>query len=78
MFPLVFYVENLFPVFWCTPSHAMSQRKSVFVLEHQCVCSYSYLYYLHEYKLCPCARTTTLEAGEAATRGAAVWRFLAQ
>ena len=36
-----------------------SDKKRVCNRAHQCVCSYSYLYYLHEYKLCRCARTTT-------------------
>ena len=60
IFPLVFYVENLFPVFWYTLPLAISETKSVVSNRaHQCVCSYSYLYYLHEHKLCRCARTTT-------------------
>ena len=56
MFHLVFCVENIFPVFTHTP-YTARQTKSVCVIKHhQCVCSYSCLYYLHEYKLmlmCP-------------------------
>ena len=38
-FPLVFYVEHVFPVFWYTlPTHAISQTKSLCEIEHQSVC----------------------------------------
>ena len=41
------------------PPCYMSDQKRVCNRVHQCVCSCSYLYYSHEYKLCRCAETTT-------------------
>ena len=74
-----FLCRKLFPVFWYTLlTHAISHTKSVYEIEHISVFSYSHLYFLHEYKLCRCARITTLEAGDAATCNAALcgcfWR----
>ena len=67
IFFLVFNAEKSFPTFWYTlPIHALSRTKNV--------C----LHYLREYKLCRCARTTTLEAGDAATRIAAMCSCQAQ
>ena len=49
-------------LFFGTPSPSMLyvRPKRVCVIERQCVYSYSYLYYLHERKLCRCARTRIL------------------
>ena len=47
-FLLVYIVEKLFPDSWYTLPLAISQTKSVCNRAHQCVCCYSYLYYLHE------------------------------
>ena len=54
------------------PPHAIIQTKSVFVTEHQGVCSYSYLYYLHEYKLCRCARTRMIPPSRLGTQPLAI------
>ena len=71
IFPLVFCVENAFPVFWYTlpPCHKICQTQSMLcVIEHRCVWSYSYAPILlaREYKPCRFARTCimppTLEA----------------
>ena len=51
-------------MFW----YAISQTKSVLVIEHQRVCSYSYLYHLHEYKLCRCSRTRILPPSRPGTK----------
>ena len=61
--------NDFFPCFSCRkvfpcllvypPPCYKSDKKRVCNRAHQCVCSYSYLYYLHKYKLCRCARTTT-------------------
>ena len=59
-FPLCSLCRKNISCFLVHPPHAISQTKSVCVIEHPCVCSYSYLYYLHEYKLCRCARTRTI------------------
>ena len=58
-FPL-FFMSKSFSLFFGTPSPCYkSDKKRVCNRAHQCVYSYSHLYYLHEYKLCRCARTTT-------------------
>ena len=60
LFPFVFLCRKLIPCFLVhTPPCYKSDKKRVCNRAHQCVCSYSYLYYLHEYKRCRCARTTT-------------------
>ena len=46
-----------------TPPCYKSDKKRVCNRAHQCVCSYSYLYYLHDYKLRRRARTTTPHTG---------------
>ena len=56
-FPPCFLRRKLIPSFFVHFTHATSQLKSVCVIEHQCMCSFSYLHYLHKYKLCRCART---------------------
>ena len=66
--PLFFYVESIFPAFIHRP-HAIIQAKSVCVVCHyQCVCSYSYLYYLHEDKLYRCAQTCILPPSRPGTQ----------
>ena len=69
---LTFLCQINFPCFLVHSPNTKSQTKRVCVIKHQCVCYYSFMNGLHEYKLCPNARTTTLEAGDAATCNAAV------
>ena len=53
-----FFMSKSYYLFFGTPSPCYkSDKKRVCNRAHQCVCSYSYLYYLHEYKLRRCART---------------------
>ena len=75
-FPLVFRVEKSLPICWYTlPIHAISQTKRVCEIEHQSVCVLTRTYIT-------CTSTnyvdtpelpTPLEAGDAATRNAAVF-----
>ena len=59
-FPPFFLCRKVIPCFLVHPPPCYkSDKKRVCNRAHQCVFSYSYLYYLHEYKLCRCARTTT-------------------
>ena len=83
IFPLVFYVETCFPVFWYTlPIHAICQTKKS-VCNRASVCVLLLVPILlaraQTMSMCPNSYTTTLlEAGDEATRNAAVWLFLAQ
>ena len=80
-FPPCFLYRKVIPCFLVHLPHALSQTKSLCVTEHQSVCVLLLVPIIllgNEYKLCQCARTTTLEAGDAATRNAAVWLFLVQ
>ena len=63
-----FLCRRAIPCFLVHPPHAISQTKSVCAIEHQCVCSCSYLHYLHEYKLCRCARTRIITSSRPGTR----------
>ena len=78
--PLVFYVEKLFPVFWYTLLLAICQIKSVCVIERisACVLLLVSILLARVRTMSICPNYHTLEAGGAATRNAAVWRFLAQ
>ena len=44
IFRLVFHVEKLFPVFWYTLPLAISQKKSVCVIERISVCAHTRIY----------------------------------
>ena len=79
-FPLVYYVEKLFPVFWCTLPLAISQTKSVCVIERISVWVLFLVSILlaRVQTMSMCPNYHTLEAGDAATRNASVTRFLAQ
>ena len=80
IFPPVFYVEKLFPVFWYTLPLAISQTKSVCETEHQSVCVLLLVPVLlarvQTMRMCP--NYHPRGPGDAATRNAAVWPFLAQ
>ena len=78
IFPLVFHVEKLFPVFWFTLPLAISPTKSVCVIERMGVCVLLLVSILlaRVQTMSMCPNYHTLEAGDAATRNAAVWRFL--
>ena len=81
IFPLVFCVEKSFPIFWYTlPIHAICQTKSACKTGHQSLCDLTrtYIACTSTNYVDVCARTTTLEAMDVATRNAGVWLFLAQ
>ena len=61
-------MSKLIPCYLVHPPHAISQnKKRVCVVEHQYVCSFSYLYYSHEYKQC-CARTRIIPPSRPGTQ----------
>ena len=80
IFPVVFYFEKLLPVFWYTLPLAISQTESVCVIErigvYVLLLVSILLARVQTMSMCP--NYHTLEAGDAATRNAAVWHFLAQ
>ena len=77
--PLVFQVEKLFSVLWYTlPIHATSQTNSVCEVERQSACVLFLVPILLARVQCRFARTTTLEAGDAAALNSTLWLFLAQ
>ena len=79
VFPLVFNVEKLLPVFWYTLPLAICQTKSVCVIERISVCALTQIYVLARVQtMSMCPNYHTLEVGDAATRNAAVWHFLVQ
>ena len=48
--PLFFSMSKSYALLFLHPPQAISQTKSVCIIEHQHVWSYSYLYYLHQCK----------------------------
>ena len=72
----LFFVSKRFSLFLVHPPslpYKKSQTKSVLcVIEHRCVCSYSRLYHLHEYKLCLFARTCIIPPSR--SRGRSHWQ----
>ena len=76
-FPLIFYVEKLFPVFGAPSPCHKSDKKRVCNRASVCVLLFVpiLLARVQTTSMCPNSYNTIFEAGDAAIRNAAVWLF---